>query len=162
MVRTFVLALALIAIAACGGKTGVYKHDYAGSITLTLVNASPRPIESVFIHPVANPNRGTSWTAPLAPGASTSVKIAEGHFELIAVSQKRNIDAKTREVPEAMTMLEIRGDQKLVFHDAGQTVGGLDAQGTLGVTFMISAPEPTDGGSTEPTTEPAPEAPAMP
>lgn len=147
----------LAAFTACGGKTGVYKHDYSGSITLTLVNASPRPIESVFIHPVTNPERGASWTSAIAPGASTTVKIAEGHFELIAVSQKRNIDAKTREVPEAMTMLEIRSDQKLVFHDAGETVPGLDAAGTLGVTFMISTPEPdTNGASTEP--EPAPAA----
>ncbi len=156
MLRT-VLALAMVVmLGACGGKTGVYKQDYAGSITLTLVNASPRPIEAVFIHPVTKPERGSSWTSsPIAPGATTTVKIAEGHFELIAVSQKRNIDAKTREVPEAMTMLEIRGDQKLVFHDAGQTVPGLEANGTLGVTFMVSAPEPTSE-SGETTTEPAP------
>lgn len=157
MLTRLVFVLALVgSLIACGGKTGVYKHDYAGSITLTLVNASPRPIEAIYIHPVTKPDRGTSWTAPIAPGASTTVKIASGHFELIAVSQKRNIDAKTREVPEAMTMLEIRGDQKLVFYDDGQTVGGLDAPGTLGVTFMISAPEPA---SDQPTTEPAPEAP---
>jgi hypothetical protein len=160
MLRTGVLLVVLVVLAACGGKTGVYKNDYAGPITLTLVNASPRPIESIFIHPTTDPNRGTSWTGPIAPGASTTVKIAEGHFELIAISQKRNIDARTREVPEAMTMLEIRGDQKLVFHDAGQTVGGLDQPGTLGVTFMISAPDPQPGG--EPTTEPVPETPQAP
>ncbi len=154
MLRTVVLAL-LVGVGACGGNTGVYKHDYAGSITLTLVNSSPRLIESVFIHPVTKPERGSSWTGPIAPGASTTVKIAEGHFELIAVSQKRNIDQHTRELPEAMTMLEIRSDQKLVFHDDGQAVGGLDAPGTLGVTFMISAAD-AGSGSGEPTTEPAP------
>lgn len=158
MFRTAVLLLALV---ACGGKTGVYKHDFAGPITLTLVNASPRPIEAIYIHPTTDPNRGTSWTQPLAPGGTATVKIAEGHFELIAVSQKRNIDAHNREVPEAMTMLEIRGDQKLVFHDAGQTVGGLDAPGTLGVTFMISAPDPAPAGG-EPSTEPVPESPQAP
>ena len=147
MRKTFVLMFALVMFAACGGKTGVYKHDYAGSITLTLVNASPRTIESVFIHPVTKPERGTSWTSPIPPGQSTTVKIGEGHFELIAVSQKRQIDERTRETPEAMTMLEIRSDQKLVFHDAGQTVGGLDAPGTLGVTFMVSAPEPAESAS---------------
>lgn len=159
MLTRFVLALALLAsLVACGGKTGVYKNDYSGSITLTLVNASPRPIEAIYIHPTTNPERGTSWTGPIAPGATTSVKIAKGHFELIAVSQKRNIDAKTREVPEAMTMLEIKSDQKLVFHDAGETVPGLDAAGTLGVTFMISAAdaEPTTAPASEPAAEPAP------
>lgn len=157
MRKTFVLLVALVMLAACGGATGVYKHDYAGSITLTLVNASPRTIESVFIHPTTKPERGTSWTAPIPPGQSTAVKIREGHFELIAISQKRQIDERTREVPEAMTMLEVRGDQKLVFHDAGQVVGGLDAPGTLGVTFMISGPE-TGSDSGEPTAEPAPDA----
>jgi len=149
------LAFVLAFVTACGGKTGVYKHDYAGSITLTLVNASPRTIESVFIHPVTKPERGTSWTAPIAPGQSTTVKIAEGHFELIAISQKRQIDEHTREVPEAMTMLELRGDQRLVFHDDGQTVPGLDAKGTLGVTFMLGSPD-AGSGSSDGTIEPQP------
>jgi len=160
MFRTAVLLLALVACG--GGNTGVYKHDFAGSITLTLINASPRPIESVFIHPVSKPERGSSWTGPIAPGASATVKIAEGHFELIAVSQKRNIDPHNREVPEAMTMLEVRSDQKLIFHDAGESIAGLGA-GTIEVTFMISAPDAGSGaGSAEPTTEPAPEAPQTP
>jgi hypothetical protein len=155
MARSIVLALALLVIAACGGgKTGVYKHDYAGSITLTIVNASPRPIEQILIHPVTMPERGTSWTQPLAPGASTSVRIAEGHYELIAISAERRIDEKTRETPEAMSMLEINKDQKLVFHDQGQTVAGLEAMGTLGITFMITAAP--EGGSTEPSTDPVP------
>jgi hypothetical protein len=155
-----VIAMTVTMLGACGGKTGVYKHDYAGSITLTLVNASPRPIESVFIHPVTHPDRGASWTSTLAPGASTSIQITEGHFELIAVSQERRIDAKSRETPEAMTMLEIRADQKLVFHDVGQTVPGLDAASTLGVTFQITAAPAGDGG--EPTTEATEPTPAAP
>lgn len=146
MARVFVVGLAVLAF-ACGGTTGVYKQDYAGSITLTLVNASPRPIESVFVHPIAKTDRGSSWIAqPIAPGASTTLKIREGGFELVAVSHERNIDAHNRETPEAMTMLEIRsdrGDQTLVFHDEGQTVAGLDKPSTVGVTFMVTqAPTP--------------------
>jgi len=140
MLRTFVLGLAVAALAGCGGTTGVYKQDLAGSITLTLVNASPRVIESVFIHPIGR-DRGTSWTSPIAPGASTTVKIRDGGFELIAISAKRDIDEHNREVPQAMTMLELRkdrGDQRLVFHDDDQTIPGLDAAGTIGVTFMVS------------------------
>lgn len=152
MVRTIVLALALIVSAACGGKTGVYKHDYAGSITLTLVNASPRPIEQILIHPVTLPDRGTSWTPAIPPGETTTLRIAEGHYEIIAISAERRIDAKTRETPEAMSMLEISKDQKLVFYDQGQTVAGLEAMGTLGITFMITA---ADGDATEPSTEPS-------
>lgn len=152
MQRRSFLALAVGAcLAACGGggKTGVYKQDYAGGYTLTLVNASPRPIEKVFIHPVTSPDRGLSWTDVIAPGGTTTLKITGGHFELIAVSQERRIDASSRETPEAMTMLEIRGDQKLVFHDAGQTPPGVGTPGTLGVTFMITA-------ASEPTETPAP------
>lgn len=160
MLKTLVIAVAL---AACGGKTGVYKNDYAGSITLTLVNASPRPIESVFIYPMGTTDRGASWTA-IAPGATTTVKIRSGNFELVAVSAKRNIEEHLRERPEATTMLELKGDQKLVFHDEGQAPPGVDAKGTLGVTFMISAPdkkpETGDTSDSQPTTEPAPESPA--
>lgn len=158
MLKTLVIA---VAIAACGGKTGVYKNDYAGSITLTLVNASPRQIESVFIYPMGTTERGASWTS-IAPGATTTVKIRSGNFELVAVSAKRNIEEHLRERPEATTMLELKGDQKLVFHDEGQAPPGVDAKGTLGVTFMISAPDkkPETVDTTEPTTEPAPESPA--
>src|SRR5690606_11990506 len=146
MTRTLVLALALgFALPfglGCGGKTGIHKQDYAGPLSLTLVNQTPRPIEALYIFPLGSANRGTSWTT-LAPGATETVKIQKGHFELVAVSQKRRIDAKFSETPEAMTSLELRGDQKLVFHDAGDTPAGVGAPGTLGVTFMISAPEPT-------------------
>jgi len=155
MLKTLFLVVALV---ACGGKTGVYKNDYAGSITLTLVNASPRPIESVFIYPMGMTNRGTSW-AEIAPGGTTTVKIRSGNFELVAVSAKRNIEDHLRERPEATTTLELKSDQKLVFHDEGQAPPGVDTKGTLGVTFMISEPEKKPE-STEPTTEAAPEGPA--
>jgi hypothetical protein len=156
MLKTLVIACVL---AACGGKTGVYKNDYAGSITLTLVNASPRAIESILIYPMGSPKQGSSWTEPLAPGATTTVKIASGNFELVAVSAKRKIDEHNRETPKATTMLELKSDQKLVFHDEGTAPPGVDAKGTLGVTFIISEPEKTPQ-TNEPTTEPAPDSPA--
>lgn len=159
--RTPAVALALglvsaLALAACGGKTGVYKQDYAGPLSLTLVNQSPRPIEAIYIFPLGSASRGTSWTT-LAPGATQTVKIQKGNFELVAVSAKRRIDAKFSETPEATTSLELRGDQALVFHDAGATPAGLDAPGTLGVTFMISAPEPAPEPG-DPAAEPGVEA----
>ncbi len=142
----------LLVLAACGGKTGVYKNDYAGSLTLTLVNASPRVIEEIRIYPAGSPKQGSSWTDAIPPGATRTVKIRSGNFELVAISAKRNLDEHTRERPEATTMLELKADQKLVFHDADQTPPGVDAKGTLGVTFQIS---PTE---TKPdATEPAPE-----
>jgi hypothetical protein len=155
MLKTLVIAVVL---AACGGTTGVSRNDYAGSISLTLVNASPRPIESVFIYPMGTTNRGTSWTS-IAPGETSTVKIRSGNFELVAVSAKRNIEEHLRERPEATTMLELKGDQKLVFHDEGTTPPGVDAKGTLGVTFMISEPD-RKPETTEPQTESAPETPA--
>lgn len=142
MLKAFVLGLVVTCAVACGGTTGVYKTDYAGPLTLTLVNQSPRAIEAIYIFPRGNPARGTSWTS-LAPGATTTVKIREGQFELVAVSAKRRIDERYSETPQASTLLEVRGDQKLVFHDADQVPTGVGAPGTLGVTFVISAPEPT-------------------
>jgi hypothetical protein len=156
MLRTLVL---LLAVVSCGGKTGVYKNDYAGSITLTLVNGSPRPIEAIYIFPMGSQHRGTSWTS-LAAGASSTVKIREGNFQLVAVSARRRIDTKFTEVPEATTMLEVRANQTLVFHDDGQPAPGLGAKDALPVTFMLGEsdepppaptdtnPDPLTGGST--------------
>jgi hypothetical protein len=147
---------------ACGGKTGNYKVDYSGPIQIQLVNLTSRPIEQIYIFPRGATNRGPSWTS-LAPGATTTVKLKEGLFELVAQSAKRRIDNHWAETPESTTLLELREDlastpRKLIFHDDGQTPMGVDQPGTLGVTFMISAPEkPKD----EPSVEAAP-APATP
>jgi hypothetical protein len=156
MLRTLVL---LLAVASCGGKTGVYKNDYSGSLTLTLVNASPRPIESIYIFPMGMQNRGTSWTS-LAVGASSTVKIREGNFQLVAVSARRRIDAKFTEVPEATTMVELRGNQTLVFHDDGQPAPGTNAKDALPVTFTLGKSD--EPASTEPTVEPGADGSAAP
>jgi len=137
------LVFLLLALLACGGKTGNYKADYAGPIAIELVNQTSRPIEEVFIFPSGSANRGTSWTS-LKPGETTTVKIKEGHFELVAVSARRRIDAHSSEKPEATSQLELREDlkqtpRKLVFHDDGDHAG-VDAPGTLGVTFTLSNP----------------------
>lgn len=153
MPRTLVLAL-VIALAACGGKTGNLQMDYAGPIAIQLVNQTSRPIEQIYIYPLGTSNRGTSWMS-LAPGTATTVKLKEGNFELVAVSARRRIDAKLSETPEATAQLELREDlastpRTLIFHDANQTPMGVDQPGTLGVTFMISAPEPEQPAEGEP------------
>jgi hypothetical protein len=155
MLRMLMVGLVVV---ACGGKTGNYKIDYAGPIAIQLVNQTSRPIEQIFIFPRGEQNRGTSWTS-LAPGASTTVKLKEGNFELVAISAKRRIDAKFTERPEATSQLELREDlastpRKLIFHDEGQTPMGVDQPGTLGVAFVISAPEPEK--TDEPKVEEAP------
>src|SRR5687767_16042362 len=118
-----IIFFVLAALAACGGKTGNYKVDYAGPIAIELVNRTSRPIENIYIFPRGSTSRGTSWTS-LAPGAKTTVKLKEGNFELVAVSAKRRIDATTTEVPEATSLLELREDlaqttRRLIFHDDG-------------------------------------------
>jgi hypothetical protein len=145
----------VLAVAGCGGKTGVYKQDLAGSLTLTLVNETPRPIESIYIFPRGTPNRGSSWTQ-LAPGATTTVRIREGNFELVAVSAKRRIDAKYSETPEATTSLELTGDRRIIFHDINQTPAGLSARDALGVTFMLGEPEPEPGADPAPASDELP------
>jgi hypothetical protein len=161
------LALFLVlALAACGGKTGNYKIDYAGPIAIQLVNQTSRPIEQILIYPLGSANHGTSWTS-LAPGAQTTVKLKEGNFELVAVSARRRIDAKYSETPQATAQLELREDlastpRTLIFHDASETPMGVGQPGTLGVTFMLSAPEPAkpaEGEAAPATDEPAPPSP---
>lgn len=141
----FLVGLGLLLV-GCGGKTGNYQVDYAGPIALQLVNQTSRPIEHVFIFPRGTTNRGTSWTS-LAPGASTTLNLKEGTFELAAVSAKRRIDDKFSETPEATAQLELREDlastsRKLIFYDAGQRPAGVDERGTLGVMFTLSTPGP--------------------
>jgi len=161
MWRMLVIA---VAVAACGGKTGNYKVDYAGPIQIQLMNQTSRPIDKIFIFPRGEANRGGSWTT-IAPGGSTTVKLKEGMFELVAVSAKRRIDNRWVETPESSTLLELREDlastpRKLIFHDEGSTPMGVDQPGTLGVTFMIGKPEPVKPeGEGEPSVEPAPQAP---
>jgi hypothetical protein len=142
----------VLLLLGCGAKTGNYQTDYAGPITLRLVNQTPRQIEQVFLFPRGATNRGPSWTS-LAPGASTPVKIQTGAFELVAISAKRRIDAKFSERPEATTLLELRedrGDVTLIFHDDGQPPAGINGNTMIGVAFMISAATP------EPETSPQP------
>ena len=163
------MLLIVLAVAACGGKTGNYKTDYAGPIQIQLVNQTSRPIEKIFIYPRGETNRGTSWTT-IAPGAATTVKLKEGMFELVAISAKRRIDNRWVETPESTTLLELREDlastpRKLIFHDDGSTPMGVDQPGTLGVTFMLTGAVPAkpEGapGEGEPKVEeaPAPQAP---
>jgi len=162
MWRTLLIALA---VAACGGKTGNYKVDYAGPIQIQLVNQTSRPIEQIYIFPRGETKRGTSW-ATIAPGAATTVKLKEGMFELVAISAKRRIDNRWVETPESTTLLELREDlastpRKLIFHDDGQTPMGVDQPGTLGVTFMLTGaaavkPAGEGEGEGEPKVEEAP------
>ena len=155
------IGIAFLVLVACGGKTGNYKIDYAGPIQIQLVNQTSRPIEQIYIFPRGAANRGTSWTS-LAPGATTTVKLKEGMFELVAQSAKRRIDNHWAETPESTTLLELREDlastpRKLIFHDEGTNPMGTDQPGTLGVTFMIGKPEPAkEEAPTEPSTETAP------
>lgn len=166
------LVLGLAFVLGCGGKTGNYQVDYAGPIALQLVNQTSRDIEQIYIYPLGAANRGESW-ATIAPGASTTVKLKEGHYELVARSAKRRIDSRWVETPESTTMLELREDlpstpRRIVFRDAGSSAG-VDPPGTLGVTFKLTGPQPagTDapeggepGGDGGEPTEPEADAPA--
>jgi hypothetical protein len=150
----------MLASLACGSHTGNYKIDYAGPIALQLVNSTSRPIEEILIYPLGAKNHGTSW-ASLAAGEATTVKIKEGKFELIAKSARRRVDARSTEVAEASTQLELREDlastpRKLIFHDDGDTPAGVSERGTLGVTFIISKPAEEPEPSEPPASPKAP------
>ena len=154
------LVLVGLVLVGCGGKTGNYQTDYAGPIALQLVNQTSRPIEQIYIYPRGSTSRGASWTT-IQPGGSTTVKLKEGLFELVAISGKRRIDNRWVETPESTTMLELREDlastpRKLIFHDASDTPMGVDQPGTLGIAFMISAPAKPEGEG-EPSVAPADE-----
>ena len=91
MWRALVAVIGLC-LAACGGKTGNYKTDYAGPIAIQLVNQTSRPIEQIFIYPRGNAKRGTSWGS-LTPGEAMTIKIKEGSFEL-AAGRTRSCDRR--------------------------------------------------------------------
>lgn len=156
------IGFGLVMLLACGGKTGNYKVDYAGPIQIQLVNQTSRAIEEIYIYPRGATNRGSSWTS-IAPGATTTVKLQEGMFELVARSAKRRIDNRWVETPESSTLMELREDlastpRKLIFHDEGTDPMGVDQRGTLGVKFMIGkpAPAPTEEPQLEETPAAAP------
>lgn len=142
--RSLVLVVALV-LGACG----------ANLQTIHIVNASPRPIEQLYVYPTGAA-RGAS-RGVLAPSESTDVKVEAGHVSVTAVSAKLKVDEHTRDQPSATQELELKSPTEVVFHDDGQTVPGLDRPGTIDVVFVIPASKapPSD----EPQTEPTPPAP---
>jgi hypothetical protein len=87
----------------------------------------------------------------LAPNASASVKVPAGNVEVLAVSEKIQVDATTRETLSASYVVELKGPVELVFNDSTQPAPK-DRPGLHVITFRVPTPPPSS--------EPAPEAPA--
>src|SRR5262245_12484945 len=126
-----VLLLALVALAACGG---------APMHTIQIVNRTNRPIEELYVYTTGG-QRGTS-RGTVAPNASTSISVKEGHVSVTAVSAKLQVDEHTRDKPTATQELELTSATELIFHDEGESVPGLNRQGTIGVSFIVPHPSP--------------------
>lgn len=129
-----VVSLALVA--ACGG---------ASYQTISIKNASSRPIEELYVYPTGG-QRGTS-RGQLAPNATTAVKIKGGHVSVTAVSSKIQVDEHTRDKPTASQELELKAPTQVVFYDDGSAPPGLEAKGVIGVAFQMpkASPKPDEG-----------------
>ena len=117
--------LALAVLAACSS---------ASYQTVTMVNRSPRAIESIYVYPAGATNQGAS-RGSLAPGATLGVKVKEGNVEVRAVSATETLDSGLRETKQATQTLELRAPTELIFHDSTQPI--VDRPGTVGVVFRV-------------------------
>ena len=106
--------------------------------TITMVNRTPRVIESVYVYPVGAQSQGAS-RGRIAPNGSLEVKTKEGNVEVRAVAAEERV-GNQRERKEATQILELKQHADIVFHDSTQTVA--EKPGTIGVVFRIlPAPE---------------------
>jgi hypothetical protein len=140
-----VLVFAVIAAFAAGcGSAAMH--------TIQLSNQTSRTIQAVYIYPLGAADHGASRTS-LAPNAKAQVKVKAGNVEVLAVSEKVEIDEHTRDQPSASHAIELTGPVEVVFYDDKQKPMGLERQGVIGVAFTLHA-------SNAP--HPDPESPAAP
>jgi len=121
-------SLLVLALAACSPQLQ----------TVQLVNKTSRQIEQVFVYPIGSPDHGPSRTS-LAPNATTSLQLAQGNLEVMAVSVKITIDEHTRDRPTASGGVELRGPMQVIFYDADAKPPEVDRPGVIGVPFTIRA-----------------------
>ncbi len=117
--------------------------------TIKLVNRTDRAIDHIYIFPSGSADHGASRAA-LAPNATTEVKVAAGNVDVVAVSAKVRVDAKSSETRTATQTLQLAGPLELVFHDSNQVPPGLDRPATLGVTFRVTEDPARDDGAPGP------------
>lgn len=127
-----ILVAGAFALVACAPKL----HE------VRLVNTTPRTIEEVYMFVPGAADHGTS-RARLAPNASAAVQVRAGNLEVLAVSEKVQIDDTTRETMSASKVVELKGPLELVFHDSTQPAPA-DRPGLRAITFRISAPPPSE------------------
>src|ERR1044071_3254888 len=110
----FAIVFSLTILTACGG---------ASMQTISIRNASSRPIEELYVYPTGTA-RGTS-RGQLAPNASTAVKIKSGSVSVTAISAKIQVDEHTRDKPTADQTIELTHPVELVFYDDGSAPAGI-------------------------------------
>ena len=148
----FAVVVSLTILTACGG---------AAMQTISIRNASARPIEELYVYPTGTA-RGTS-RGQLAPNASTVVKIKGGSVSVSAISEKIVIDEHHRDKPTADQTIELTRPVELVFYDDGAAPPGIDKKDVIGVAFQVPKAAPANDPSTQPASpdgdQPAPQAP---
>jgi len=127
------LAVLVLTVTACGG---------AAMQTVQLVNRTPRTIAEVYLFPAGSANHGAS-RGSLAPGATLAVAVKGGNVEILAVSEKVQIDDHTRETKQASSTIQLTRPLSLVFHDSDQPPPDLRNKDAIGVAFQNDpAPAP--------------------
>ena len=124
-----VVLVCAVVMAACGSPM------YA----VRLVNHTPRAIEEIYVYPVGATEHGASRGA-IAAGGDSRVRVPGGAIEVLAVSAKVQLDAKTRERRTASSALEVHGPLEVVIYEGEPPA--LPA-GTIGVRLVgDAAPAP--------------------
>jgi hypothetical protein len=118
--------LLLLAVAACSAHVQ----------TVQLVNRTPRAIEEVYIYPTGAADHGKSRLS-LQPNASASVQVPQGNIEVMAVSEKFQLDSHTRDRPSANVDVELKAPAQVVFYDDGTKPGELGRPGVFGCVFQL-------------------------
>jgi hypothetical protein len=141
MSRTLLVLLGLALAGACGPTMQ----------TVHIVNGTDRTITEFYVYPAGAAERGAS-KGKLAPGARTSLKVAEGNVDVLAVSERVQLDETSTEMRTASQTIELTGPLELVFHDSNKRPPGLGAPNTRGIAFRVDTPvppptppEPTEG-----------------
>lgn len=144
MKRAWILILFIVG--ACGG---LKKYP------VSFVNQTPRGIAELFVFPVGATDHGAS-RGKIAPQATFSISVKGGGYEVLAISDRVELDDHKHETKQASSTIEVHGPVQVLFHDSDQPGPARSQKSVFDVTFEVTKPPVTPEPDAPP---PAPEAP---
>ena len=125
--------IVLVVAAACGGGK---------QYTVSFVNQTPRGIAQVFVFPPGSTNHGTS-RGKIAPQGTLSVNVKGGGLEVLAISDRVELDDHKHETKQASSTIEVHGPVQVLFHDSDQPGPAQSQKSVFDVTFEVTKPPVT-------------------